>query len=971
VNSGNPLDLADSSISLLKTATLRENNDTDAPQYLKGLNAQQQDAVMTPPDVPLQVLAGAGTGKTELISRRFVKLVQDFQAQGITRPEERILVVTFTSDAAAAMRERIHQRLLDNSHNYGENNEQELVPGRSAEGLGPDAWISTFHQFCMRLLRAHPLEVGLPPDFVIFNPLQQEVLFKRVIQAILLGEHADLKALFQKGGLAETLPADVLSLDCLQRIDLKNIESLLDADRCFRLVNRIKTAGLSPGEFHETAIRQSERLSQRVASMPTPHDKDLKSLDNIQLKIEAWQDALRPWSAPNWNPLQDAEEKADRAGKKVTASVYKDELPGLAKLYLAPRTYEPLMPDPTLFDTALAHEKCVIDILTAIYALYQEALLAQGACDFDDLINHSIQLLIRHPGLRTRYQRQFEAIVVDEFQDSNGSQLRLLELLVRDGARNLTVVGDEKQSIYAFRFAQPENLDLIFRNALSEVPETPHQKKVTLQINYRSRPPILAVANQLTDAMTGQPGQRLQAPETNIPTGEELNITLEGPLEISKAVTWVNWDGLVENEAGKLVHQPIQEQKDREAQFIALEIARLVREEGRRFSEIAILVKSHIKAEMIQRDLTALSIPSVRQKNLGFFQEPVIKDAMALLRLMGNLGDELSLVRILQNKLNQKQLRDLIHWKRALSPSGNAAGSATRSDGHTVSLFDACLLLKESPDALAGLPSRVAQAVGDLAFQLWTVRKAKARLTPAQLFLALAKAVGLIDSSLPEWRQKQQRISLRTFEKLLHLFSQRRPLQPTLDEVIETLEHYASDSSLELPVSEALSGEDAVQIMTIYAAKGLEFPVVFVAYTEVSRVSRGGDDTALLFDPQYEGKNGFGLILGKINGQTNVKRELYQKCWVNPRAEREAQRVFYVALTRAREYLYVLRGSQSFPWTDPDAYPSSAMRVISETRNAALLESLYWQADREALRQEMAAIQESRKSRIRGEIGFD
>src|SRR5690349_19742443 len=84
---------------------------SEEPLYLKGLNEQQQQAVLTPANEALQVLAGAGTGKTELISRRFVKLVKDFRKTGISRPEERILVVTFTSDAALSMRARIHQRL--------------------------------------------------------------------------------------------------------------------------------------------------------------------------------------------------------------------------------------------------------------------------------------------------------------------------------------------------------------------------------------------------------------------------------------------------------------------------------------------------------------------------------------------------------------------------------------------------------------------------------------------------------------------------------------------------------------------------------------------------------------------------------------------------------------------------------------------------------------------------------------------
>lgn len=893
--------------------------DSNELSYLTGLNERQLDAVLTPADQALQVLAGAGTGKTELISRRFVKLVKDFRTAGIPRPEERILVVTFTSDAAMSMRERIHQRLMSNDE----------------EGLGPDAWISTFHQFCMRLLRAHPLEVGLPPDFVILNSLEQQVLFNRVVHGVLAGDYADISPVLQKMGLQNQLSADVLSMPALQTCGLDDLEELLEPARVYKLVNRIKTAGLSPLEFLQTALAQSRRLTKRLKSLPVPHDKDLKGLDNILPKMTTWIDCLAPWAHDGWDPLREAEEKAENSGKKITPATYKDALPGLAKLYLLPRTFEPQTPDFTVLDETLSLEETTIYLMTAIYALYQQALLAQGACDFDDLINHSIGLLRRYPDLQERYRQKFEAVIVDEFQDSNGSQLRLLELLVRDGSRNLTVVGDEKQSIYAFRFAQPENLDLIFRHG-------PY-KRVNLQTNYRSRPPVLNVANHLTDRITAKANQRL------LPS--EANQAYQEP-----SVTWVNLDGMMEDaESGKLAHQPVAIQKDAEAIYIAVEIARLIQAEACRFKDIAILVKSHAKAEAIQMQLADLNIPAIRQKNLGFFQEAVIKDALALLRLMQSTSDDLSLVRILQNKLNHKQLRDLMQLKHSLlkQTAADSVGAA--------SLFEVCLFLHTNPQLLPSFPDYLSEAVGDLAYQLLEIRKQKARLSPVQLFLKLAKVVGLIDPATPEWQQKQQRITLRTFEKLLYLFSQNKPIRPTLDEVIETLEQYAADPSQELPVSEELSGEDAVRIMTVFASKGLEFPVVFVAYTEMAR-SIGNDDSRVLFDPQYAGKSGFGLILGKANGHANLKKEIYQKCWLSPRSKMEQQRVFYVALTRARERLYVIRCGQSHTWTAPDDYPTDAVQVISEQRHEDVLTEQYWQADFESLRQTMTEIQEQAKS---------
>ncbi len=881
--------------------------------FLKGLNERQQEAVITPIDEPLQVLAGAGTGKTELISRRFVKLVQDLRQQGMARPEEAILVVTFTKDAAQGMRERIHRRLLEN----GES------------GLGPDAWISTFHQFCMRLLRLHALDVNLPPDFVILNPLDQQVLFNRVVKSVLLGENHSLGTLLAQCGLSAHLPPDVLSLASLQNCGLEDVESTLSPERLFALITRIKTAGLSPLEFYETALRQSAALTERLINLPVPHDLEAARLENMLAKVEAWTASLAPWAHSSWQPIQSAERKAEAKGKKLSPGSYKDEVEGLARFYLVPKTFEPAFPDMKLLTDALAVETRLIGIVAAVYALYQARLLMEKACDFDDLINHTIHLLERRPDLRQRYQNQFAAVIVDEFQDSNGSQLRLLSLIIRERARNLTVVGDEKQSIYAFRFAQPENLRLIFGRY-------PH-KTVNLQTNYRSLPPVLAVANQLTEQIAQGPNQQLEPCEKNAGIAEPR-------------VVWLNLDEMIEKDSGQPGKKPIEEKKEREAQFIALEVARLVEAGECRFSDIAVLVKSHAKAERIQGQLAALGIPSIKPKNLGFFQESVIQDAMALLRLMCDLSDELSLVRLLQAKLNHRQLLALITLKKSLpNPSPEWAH-------RKATLFDACLHLRQQPGACPSFPLAVAQAVGDLAFQMLAIRKRKARLSAVQLFQQLAGAVGLIAAQTPPWLQKQQRITLRMFEKLLYLFGQSKPIQPTLEEVLEILEQYAANPNQELPVKEELSGEDAVRIMTVFASKGLEFPVVFAAYTDLGG-NRGGSDTALIFDPQYEGKAGFGLILGKVHGLDNLKKEVYQKCWQAPRAGTEAQRVFYVALTRAMRKLYVIRSNHAPDWTAPDEYPVAWRTVLSETRDEAALSELYWEADTEAWRQKMARLQ--------------
>jgi superfamily I DNA/RNA helicase len=979
---------------------------------LDGLNERQREAVLVPPDCPLQVLAGAGTGKTELISRRFVHLAHTLRERGITNVTERILVVTFTNDAAKSMRERIQQRLQTYSQTStgveGEPSNSNASPKRTTQLLSPNCWIGTFHQLCMRIIRQYPLEVGLPPQFSILNPLEQIDLFEGLMAGVMSGERVDVSDVLARYGLAQSLSPQLLSVPALQASGLRDLDTLLESGRLLRLINRIKSAGLSPAEFRTTAREQSQRFTEALLALPVPHEKGMKGPESLRLKISTWGDALRAWAATDWDPIARAEEKGMLEGRepgKMTASLYKAELPGLVTMHLAPRSFEPVSADLSLLEAALLQELALIDIVSALYALYQDALLSQGACDFDDLINHAATLLSR-PEIGEQFRQRFEAVIVDEFQDSNGSQLRLLELLTRPHANNLTVVGDEKQSIYGFRFAQPENLDLIFQSAentfsvnASASPISPVQR-ISLQTNYRSTQPVLTLANRITDRITTTPNSHLHPAHSPEDAPLIIALNLDAPPESDELESEAGLfggsvfekasDGILDPfgvlaglpaeepmktapkksavkspSRSKIMgqkHKSIDEQRQLESRFIAGEIARLAQTEDCLFSDMAVLVSSHARAEEVQRVLMDYGIPSVRQKNLGFFEEPIIKTAMALLRVVRKPSDVTSLTRLLQTKLNLRQVRGVLMWALAQVKAG---------ENRTVT--EACALLKISLESLGDVvPLRVAEAVGDLASRLLTARRLRFELTGEALFEKLAQPLGLIQPHLPQWQQKEQRIRLRTFGRLLQALRLNRrngSSLPMFDDWMTTLERYAANPKLDLPVTEDPGDEDAVRIMTTFASKGLEFKVVFAACTEIARLSRAGDDAAVAFDPQYAGKNGFGLILGKVDRLPNIKREIYRKCWVEPRAERETQRVFYVALTRARERLYLIRGSRSFPWTDftEDAADAcaDAVLVLSETQDADYLQENYWSQKPSLVRQALEALQEKRASENR------
>lgn len=899
-------------LSLLSTAA-----------YLQDLNPEQQAAVQAPGHQAVRVLAGAGTGKTELIARRFVKLVEDYQAAGITRPQTRILVVTFTNDAAQNMYKRISEHLIAN--------QQEPL-----EAFASHVWVSTFHQFALRLVKANTLALGLAPQFGILDTLGQRLLFHRVIDGILAGAYESsstqpmLTHALTRYQLGD-FPSHLLSLSHLQTIGMGQLSELMDPQRLFHIINRIKASGLSPKAFYKETLQQNKTFTETLINLPVKYPDSPGKPDStvvMETYLSQWQAHLKSWSDTQWQPLQDVR----ALNPQPKQGDYKKAVEKMAGFFLkynpSQKIYKPVdhLEEKRQELAELGQlEAHVTQVIAAIYALYQHELAVNNVCDFDDLINHSITLLENSPDLRASYQRQFETIIVDEFQDSSTSQLRLLKLLLKEDATNLTVVGDQKQSIYSFRFAQPENLNLAFSEMASDTP----LNHITLKTNYRSTPPILYAANHLSSVLTGSQEQTL-APCEKLSTN-------------TTPTTWVTFGIPTQSISSKgdikFKTENIGLQQAREAAWIAQEIERLVSTGDYHYKDMAILVKSHTKAERIHQALSAKNIPAIKKKNLGFFQEPVVKNALSLLRLISNPHHELALVRMLETRLNQQQLRQLALART----TQNQLHRNTDAEGR-VSLFDILQQLTDNPALCPNFDPTLRLALNHLAQTLLSLKTRHHRMPPAQLLRACGEQIGLIQPGTLEHLKKQDRVHLRTLEKLLTTLTLRQNIQPTLGEILDTVEKYQNDPQLELPVTEAVGCEDAVELMTVHAAKGLEFPVVFVAYCDKASNSAKAADTALYYDPQYTGKGGFGLFLGVDLRQGNLrgkkdtaKKIIYQSIWQTPQHLAEAQRLFYVALTRAKRQLIVTRSDQSADWTAPPHHSTNTVHHVESVLGTPLV----------------------------------
>ncbi|HEX5061576.1 MAG TPA: UvrD-helicase domain-containing protein [Kofleriaceae bacterium] len=239
-----------------------------------------------------------------------------------------------------------------------------------------------------------------------------------------------------------------------------------------------------------------------------------------------------------------------------------------------------------------------------VYPKYQETLRACAAFDFDDLIVEPVRLFQRDEDVRARWASRFQYVMVDEFQDTNKAQLRMVQSLVEQHG-NLVVVGDDDQSIYSWRGADPTNIlqfDRVF----------PGAKIVKLEQNYRSTKNVLAAANTVIANNKDRHGKTL-------------------------------WSQLGDGE--KITHAVAQSAED-EAKWVAREI-RNIHKDGRRFSDIAILYRSNLQSKVLEEELRAAEVPYVMYGGQQFFERKEVKDVIAYLRVALNPRDELALRRVI------------------------------------------------------------------------------------------------------------------------------------------------------------------------------------------------------------------------------------------------------------------------------------------------------------------------------------
>ena len=418
-------------------------------------------------------------------------------------------------------------------------------------------------------------------------------------------------------------------------------------------------------------------------------------------------------------------------------------------------------------------------IIALIYTRYSEALKAYNAVDFDDLILQPVQYFITHPELLNAWQKRIRYLLVDEYQDTNNSQYRLIQLLIGDRGA-LTVVGDDDQSIYAWRGARPENMSLLQQ-------DFPSLKVIKLEQNYRSTQRILKAANTVIE---------------------------NNPHEFTKAL----WSEMSYGEPIKIIRTANEET---ETERVATEIVAQRLQRRGTFSDFAVLYRSNHQARLLEMKLQHYQVPYAMSGGTSFFARAEIKDIMAYLRVIVNPDDNNALLRIINTPRRQIGTNSII----SLSHYANERG---------IGLFSAM--------GEMGL----AQHLSDNAYQRihkfyqWIEHVIRNTENDDPI-----KAINemLDDMDYLGWLHQHAsspQVAERRMENIQFLV---RSIQDTLNKtneetLTETPKTTLKDAIAKLVLMDLLERQeeedinDRVQLMTLHAAKGLEFPHVFMMGVE-------------------------------------------------------------------------------------------------------------------------------------------
>ncbi len=839
----------------------------------------------------IAVTAGAGTGKTRTLVGRYLRLL------AAQVPLRGIIAITFTRKAAREMRGRVREavrRYLDTTPPdalYWERVYQDLDAAR----------IGTIHSLCGEILRRHPAEAGVDPAFLQMEEGALALERARAITAALAWAADDPAASALFDSYTDRSLRRLLESALNRRLELGSLEPPTSEEAWARwraaiagyLSRALSAAAIASPLAALGDVRDSGLLAEGLAA----GDKLAPLIQQVLACSERLQQCLRCEEIERLPETMRSLGAALRGGNAGRAAVWGDS--GAKEAYAALRKASGDLvglagkDDCTWMDATLAGE-----VLPAFWLLYRQALghyrgaLSQlNALDYDDLEERTLALLLAHPHVLEEWRETVQAILVDEFQDTNGRQRDLVQALNGDRGR-LFIVGDGKQSIYGFRGADVT----VFREEHARIDRSGQAH--VLKVTYRAHPDLVSAHGAMLAPLLGaqpDPERPYVEPYAHARSGRPGPAVGNAPPYVEVILgAGTGQSGAPGLAARALVNRLI------EIAGSGIRIERTDPDTGERseraldYGDIAILCRASRSFSEYEDALEAADIPYLTVSGRGFYGRPEVRDLLNALQAISDPLDDLALAGLLRSPafgIDDMTLALLRHRQR-----GSGAASLWQEVGSILQDLDPTVTgagepVFADPEARARLlrARNVVSRLADLAG-----RCSVADLLKAYLDATHYRAILLAQS---------QHRALSNVDKLLADAAASGLTSP--GELVDYVAAVRDASSREGEARGLARG--AVQLMSIHQAKGLEFPVVVLG--DANSDPRGTQslqvhpELGLVLPPPDLA--GAGLTEDAAPAKARSLAYAIAAQWQNDREAAESDRLLYVALTRAEERLLI------------------------------------------------------------------
>ncbi len=856
-------------------------------------NDEQKKAIES--EKPLVLIsAGAGSGKTRVLTERFLYLcnkklreILGDEKPGIGAEVKEIVAITFTEKAAREMKKRIRERInseLLEGENLEEGNRKEKTVAfwKEQREAVDSGFITTFHSFCHKLLHQFAFKANLSPSFSVMDDTKSKLLKNQTFNEIFSNDknHNSWRLLYKYYSKRQLKDSVLRIYDQIQenpKYDVNGfIESLdieLSIDNQLQFIEKFKKNILI--SFYEQArecVEQFPSVGSVKGKLAVYLPKVSDHVENINL------DELKADEC--FKLICEVIPTANGAWKESAPSFYELCFVHLKSLKESFKKYQG-------FPTEKLEDFCKIiglfsDVLMNFHMVYQQKKEERAALDFADLQKKAIGLLRDEEDIRTFCQREYKHIMVDEFQDTNGLQMGMLEYIK---PHNRFIVGDGKQSIYRFRGA-----DVTLMNTLEdEIKGDPRFDFIDMGKNYRNCDSIIQFVNELFK------GLMVKTPDTMgfginynpliSNRNEEFETHPHKKVELLVLHIEDGADGEYETEFDLLTERMLEiYNKGSEIVKDKVKIEGQEKDVWRsaQWRDFAILLPSRTGLGDLEKRLNNKNIPYVVHGGIGFYQKQEIKDMLNLLRFIARPWESVYILGLLRGPVFQLNMEDFFTINNCLDeerdlPEFIFSQSYKGCDGLTSNL-------KDKLDSFYELFVKYVPLVPQQSFK--------------ETLMEIFEGSGLKTTLL---LQKNPLQLVKNVEKLIDVMSSQNA--HSLEELLEQVDILAQLSDKEGEAEAEIPEGNMVNIMTVHASKGLEFPIVCLP--KLNRKPKS-DSEYFYYDEESH-------IVAKFKEENNEDPfemdEFITPCYglVQEKdkvaALEESKRLFYVGTTRARDYL--------------------------------------------------------------------